>query len=73
MIATKRHFKRFYELAAGDKLENTKPGQSVVGRVTRSDVQEFYLQTHHPLFVSCVLWLFLFFVFFVTGLNYCQR
>lgn len=47
LIATKQHNKRFYEKL--EKIENTKVGDMVVDKVTRQDVPEFYLQSHHPI------------------------
>lgn len=53
-VATKQHNKRFFLFNNNNKntLENTKPGNAVVSKVTRSDVNEFYLQTHQPLKAS---------------------
>ncbi|CAD5235222.1 unnamed protein product [Bursaphelenchus xylophilus] len=48
VVATKQHNKRFYEVVAG-KIENTRPGDVVDRKVTRSDITEFYLQSHNPL------------------------
>lgn len=68
IVATKQHNKRFFQFL-NNKVENTKTGNTVVSKVTRSDVKEFYLQTHHPLKASVSLYD----LDFVTGFRECRR
>ncbi|CAD5228612.1 unnamed protein product [Bursaphelenchus okinawaensis] len=48
IVAIKRHNKRFYEVYNG-QIQNTKVGHVVDSKVTRTDITEFYLQSHNPL------------------------
>jgi len=50
MIATKRHNKRFFKLStATEKAENLEPGSVIDSRIVRSEVPEFFMQSHFPL------------------------
>ncbi|KAI6213804.1 hypothetical protein M3Y94_00194900 [Aphelenchoides besseyi] len=50
VVATKEHIKRFFrEQEPNQTLYNTCPGDVINGKVTRTDVPEFYVQAHHPL------------------------
>ncbi|KAI6186858.1 Piwi domain-containing protein [Aphelenchoides besseyi] len=50
VIATKEHIKRFFrEPEPNRTLYNTCPGDIISGKVTRTDVPEFFAQAHHPL------------------------
>jgi hypothetical protein len=46
IAGTKMHFKRFYR---DEGKSNTRVGDSILSQAARSDLQEFYLQVHHPL------------------------
>ncbi|KHJ76542.1 piwi domain protein [Oesophagostomum dentatum] len=48
VIATKRHNARFF-VQKGNHIENPKPATVVDTDVVRSDITEFYLQSHRPL------------------------
>ncbi|KAI6205930.1 hypothetical protein M3Y94_00848000 [Aphelenchoides besseyi] len=48
VVATKEHFKRFFR-GNSQQVLNTCPGDIINGKVTRSDVPEFFAQAHHPL------------------------
>ncbi|CAD5227766.1 unnamed protein product [Bursaphelenchus okinawaensis] len=48
VVATKMHNKRFYEFVNG-QIQNTKVGDVIDSKVVRTDITEFYLQSHHPL------------------------
>jgi eukaryotic translation initiation factor 2C len=48
IVGTKRHSKRFFRIDQ-DGISNTKAGDVVNGGVTRQDIQEFFLQSHHPI------------------------
>jgi len=48
IVATKMHGKRFYRVD-GQKTMNTRVGDSMRMTAIRSDVKEYYVQSHHPL------------------------
>ncbi|KAI6174054.1 Protein argonaute-2 [Aphelenchoides besseyi] len=48
IVATKEHFKRFFR-GNSQQVSNTSPGDIISGKITRSDVPEFFAQAHHPL------------------------
>ena len=48
VVATKLHDKRFYR-EQNNAITNTMPGDVVDAKVVRTDVPEFYLQSHFPL------------------------
>jgi len=48
IVATKMHGKRFYRVD-GQRVTNTRVGDSMRMTAIRSDVKEYYVQSHHPL------------------------
>jgi eukaryotic translation initiation factor 2C len=52
IIVTKRHNRRFFEVAPGGGIVNCPPGTIIDNTVTRPDITDFYLQSHCPLQVQ---------------------
>ncbi|KAI6221408.1 Germ cell-expressed protein R06C7.1 [Aphelenchoides fujianensis] len=48
VVCTKMHQKRYYR-ANGNQIANTQPGDVIDSKVVRTDIPEFFLQSHYPL------------------------
>jgi len=48
VIGTKRHYKKFFALRNG-AVENLAPGSVIAEKFIRSDLPEFFMQSHYPI------------------------
>lgn len=51
VIGTKRHFKKFFTFR-NEQFGNLDPGSVIAEKMVRTDVPEFFMQSHYPLKVS---------------------